>query len=906
MAVKDNKKSITLENLYVKIEISKKDASVISITDKKTGESVKGSDTCFFELYKLKNPEELNHRITYDEIGKDSNDPISKFYDKELIATTGLEYENGIIGVNTELGRINVKVETFDDFMTLEVQNKIPDGSLSFVFGNAKFEYDLDNPSALRATDVAMTVNTNPFFYPDGYSKEIKGETFEHLGGTEGAKLGIAIAPENSLREALKSLCSAIDSNKGIVSKNAGPWARENPSSFGDYIIAYETDKNYIEKNLDFYKTIGIDQIDFHQGAGTFRQGDFKYSRYENHDEFKKNVSDVLEANGIQAGLHTYAYYINPACHEILSNPKWQKQLDNEEVFTLAEDIPANADFVPTEESTSELLNYYGFFTRNLPYFLIGEEIVSYQNHPQGFKNCVRGCCGTKATSHKKGEKIHHLIGCFNLFAPKLDSELFKLIAHNTAETYNMGGFKMIYIDANDGTNRHCKEKECWYYYALFIHEIVKNCNTPPIIEYSAMHPSIWAARARMGAWDAPYRSYKAWNNLHHESHKMSTRRHYACTLGWYDYYPCTDFYPGNQHTKYQHWDAIDHMGSLSVMYNYSTVFNGLTPEHLHRFAGYRRNIERYKMYSDLRKSRYFSEKTLEKARNSKYELAIEKRDNEKYVFVEKDYQIKRLFDALDQSRGTTQFINPFKAQTPFVRIEAGLSTLGEDPILLMPLNEKYYVKDQVKKINFAAPLNLKEHLAMKVRVFGNGKNGSIGIKTRCASNSEFGHGLYVIDTNFEGWREFVLLETDNGTRPDLKFEKELRSYPIYRSSLNCDKITDIELMTDGDVDGVFMSSITAYRHTYDSIKNPTILIDNQLIMFECELKSSDFIEFDGTKAIVVDRYANEKPIFFTGTCNVPHGKFNAKFTATSSLNKCPVNLHLTFGFTGKDYKNQK
>ncbi|MBQ9975267.1 MAG: hypothetical protein IJP16_02075 [Clostridia bacterium] len=900
--IKETKKAIILENLYVKIEISKKDSTVLDITDKASGESVMGEAVPFFRLYRLNGTVDqkiVDHSNGITGDGKEKSTEELK----EAVLIKSVDYADGIITVETELGKMDVKVDVYDDCMTLELKNKLPKGAFSFVFGNAKFEYDINNPETLRATDVAMTVNTKPFFYPDGCNKEIKGEAFEHLGGAKGARLGIVIAPETVLREALKSVCSLIDKNKGLVSKSAGPWAQDNPMSYGDYIIAGETEKEHILKNLDFYKTIGVDQIDFHQGAHTFRQGDFHYYRYENHAEFKKNVSDVLEANGMQAGLHTYVYYIHPDCHQYLSDPKWQADLDKDEEFTLAEDVSADADFFPTVESTADLSDYYGFFTRNLPYFLIGEEIVYYTNHPQGFKTCIRGIGGTKPVAHKKGEKIHHLIGCFNLFAPAAGSELFKEIAHVTAETYNKGGFKMIYLDALDGMNRHCKGEECWYYYALFVHELCSHCDTDPIIEYSAMNPSIWAARARMGAWDTPYRSYKAFNEIHHEHHKEFTRRHYACTLGWYNYYPMTDNQPGNYHTRYHHWDSIDHMGSLSVMYNYSTVFNGLGPGAIARYEGYRRNIQRYRMYSDLRKSKYFSEETLANARANPHEKAIVKKANGKYTFVEKNYQTRRLFDALDEKRNTVSFENPFRKQTPFVRIEAGLSTLGDNPIVLLPLNENYYVKDLCRKISFGGELDLTRNLAMKVRVKGNGKKGSIGIKTYCASQSEHGHGLYIIDTDFEGWREFVLCEADNGTRHELGFEAGDHQYPIYRSGLNVNRITDIELKVAGDVDGVFMSSIVAYRQAYDVIKNPTICIGKQTLMFECELKSTDFIEFDGEKAVVVDRYANEKPIYFTGTCDVPKGKYDVKFVATSSLNKCPVNLHITMGTTGKEIK---
>ncbi len=875
--LKENKKSIILENKFVKIEISNKDSKVLSAVDKASGNSIMGEETSFFALL--------------DRDGK-------------TFEIKSLSLDKDIISIESDIGKINVKVQIFDEWYSLEVMTSLPDSVLDFIFGNIKFNYSLDDKTALRAAEVAMTINCRPFFYPTGDDKELKASCREYLGGANGAKIGCTIVPEPILRETLKTVCSAIDPDKGIISKSAGPWARDSRLSFGDYMIVGKSDPAYIDETMDFFKEIGVDQIDFHQGAGTFRQGDFKYANYGGHDGWCKNVSSKLKANGMEAGLHTYAYYINPICHEILSNPKWQQQLDNEEVFTLAEDIPADADFVPTVESTADLSDYYGFFTRNLPYFLIGEEIVFYQNHPQGFKNCVRGHCGTKAVAHKKGEKIHHLIGCFNFFAPKPYSELFKLIAHNTADTYNGGNFAMIYLDALDGIGRHCSAKdEAWYYCALFVHEIVKNCKVPPIIEYSTMYPSIWAARARMGAWDTPFRAYKNFNLAHHENHKISTRQHYACTMGWYNYYPMTDSQPGNYHTKYHHWDQIDHMGALAVAYDYSTVFNGLSQEAYDRYEGYRRNILRYKTYSDLRKSFYFSPDILEKARNSEHELAIEKKKNGKYAFFEKNYDVKRFYDIQGEKRNTSVFVNPFKRQTPFIRLEADMSTLGYDPMILIPLNEDKPVSEQLCSHEFGAEINLSNNLAFTVRVKGNGKKGALAIKTRCASNSEFGYGLYIIETDFEGWRNFVLCEADNGERPDLGFDQGEHLYPIYRSGLNVDRMTKISLEAKGDIDGVFMSSVKACRQTYNIIKNPSVTIGKETIVFECELMSTDFVEWNGKEAKVIDRYANEKTIWFNGNITAPHGTYKATVGMLSSLNNCPVNVHLTIGTTGSEIK---
>ena len=103
-------------------------------------------------------------------------------------------------------------------------------------------------------------------------------------------------------------------------------------------------------------------------------------------------------------------------------------------------------------------------------------------------------------------------------------------------------------------------------------------------------------------------------------------------------------------------------------------------------------------------------------------------------------------------------------------------------------------------------------------------------------------------------------------------------------------------------MEGVKMSSVTACDHTYEVLKNPTVKIGDMSIMFECELMSSDFIEFDGKNAKVIDRYGNEKSIWFKSNIKAPRGNFKAELTARA-LNRCTPRAQLTFGFTGKEIK---
>lgn len=874
--------NIILENSYVIVTLATANASVISVVDKKTGKDIKGDETSFFSLFM----------------------PDKETAYKTLKATL----ENDIINVETEGGSFSVKAKAFDSYFEFELISELPKNSYKCRIAHVKYKYDFNDKSNTAACGVALTYWTNPVYYPDCKSCETRGEVVRHLKD-KGARYALIIAPICEQKEIIKAAFKTIDRNDGIYSEIGGAWGRDSRLCFGNYTIQYESSKEFLDSHLEYFKEIGVDQIDFHQGETTFRQGDFKFERYESAEEFKKNVSDVLEANGLASGLHTYSFYMRYDC-PLLADEKWQKDLGILETFTLAEDIDETADYLPTLESTAEVSTDFTFFQRNTPLLLLGSEVVQFTETKDGFKLSARGCAGSKAVAHKKGESIKHIEGYYHGATPVLGSDLFLEIARLTAKAFNEGGFSQIYLDALDGLINHCDAKnEAWYYWAQFVCEILKYTDKYPLIEYAAMDPSIWAARGRVGAYDTPFRSYKEFNRRHLEDNHQFIDRYSAPTLGWYGFYPTTDKYPGNEHTKYHHTDATEFMGSIAVMYDFSNVFNGMTPASLERLAGLRRNVKIYRKYDDLRKQGYFSEEYLEKLRNGKYEYQLKETDGE-WLFVEKDYKIAKFYDLNDADRNSAKFNNPFARQVPFVRIEALLSTQYNNPTVLFELDENKdlldYFKDGETKISrsFGGEIDMSDKLAKTVRVLGNGKKGgAVCIKTRCASNSELGFGEYIIDTSFEGWRDFVLLESDNGDHPELPFEKGEHLYHIFRSSLNNDRLTKIEILTTGDVSGVRMSSVVTYEHTYEVLKNPTVHIGDGSVMFECELMSSDFIEFDGTEAWVIDRYGNQKKIWFNAdNFVVPKGEYTVKLEARA-LNRTTPRAQITIGLTGDEVK---
>lgn len=883
--IKDNKAEIILENTFTRIVISKKDAIVKSAVRLDTNESYLVSEPFKFFTF---NSEKFNGTKTADQISESN------------VAVEKLELEGDVITAYTSEGNVRFQVKVFDRYFTFEILDNLP-GSLQWVeFANLVCDYEIEGEKAWGVVGLSMSVNTNPLDRPRIKTRRARARAEKITGDTKGAKFALICAPAKIHRDILKEASETIDPEKGIVLHTCGAWAKDYMPNRKNYTILIGLKKSFV-KNAEKYKEIGVEQFDFHHGTYSFLQGNFKPVDYANMAEVKKEFSDPLLEKGIITGLHTYAHYIHPWCTEYLSDPKWQKDLMVLDELTLAEDLTEDATDIFTEESIENVSTDHTFFSKSLPYLLIGDELITFKKSDKKFVSCTRGVCGTKAKVHKKGEKVKHLEGKFNLFAPVPGSDLFFEIARNTAKAYNEGGFGMIYIDALDGMVSHTDRS--WYYDALFVNTILKNVKTDPIMEYADNPSSIWAAKGRAGAWDYPWRAYKYFNKIHvRYNRKDWDDCHLVSTMGWYNFYPQVEGVPGNYSCQYQHWDDAEHISSLCLINGYGMVNRGNFLDG--RFPAYDRNTKIYLKYKDLLERKYFSEEYLDKLKDLDHEYHLKNKGKDKWIFEEKKFESKRYFSYEDEKRNKNEFSNPFSSQKPFLRLEMGLSAFKDSKdMILLPMDENKQLPETVTH-SFGGNLDLSKNRTLKVRVFGNGKKGSkvrISLISRGGLNSR-DTSDYVIETDFTGWRDYVLFESHKGENPEFD-ERYGHFYAVCINELRSREVKHIKIDTIGDIEGVRIGNIYACKPLYDVIKNPKVKVGKTEIMFECEIKSSDFIEWHGDRAEVLDRYGNIRPIYFKGELKVPKGNFKAELSSDGSLNGMTQNAKLTFGFTGKEIK---
>ena len=349
-----------------------------------------------------------------------------------------------------------------------------------------------------------------------------------------------------------------------------------------------------------------------------------------------------------------------------------------------------------------------------------------------------------------------------------------------------------------------------------------------------------------------------------------------------------------------QYFDDIDHLGSLSIAYNMGIVFN---PSPAGQNAAYLRNGTRYaEIYSALRKSNYFSEAVKQIIRdNPQKEYAVQQKGDGSWAFFEKYYTATKLYDINTAGRSTIAANNPFEAQQPFVRIEGYQSSTATTGTTLLNLNSNADIRTQT--LSASINVNINSQRALRVTVTGNNSNDAICIRLNCVTSTESSVADYVIRLNFEGEREFILSERDNGTFSDISFPGKYDDhYAFLRADFNYSQVTGIQVYLSGACTGVRMSSIVATPAVTNAISNPTITIGGSSVTFNTTVSHSEYLEYMPGSATAT-KYSGtgaETTVTVTGVLPiVGSGAFEAEISADGAA--MPIRATVTFGFTGPE-----
>ncbi|MBR6633698.1 MAG: S-layer homology domain-containing protein [Clostridia bacterium] len=895
-SITENASEITFGNDYVQISISKKNGKVTKIINLMTGEDIISPYASSVFAYVVSG-------------------------EGATISPSSVDLVDGrLVFSFKDIGNIYLLVESFGNYFTLTLDSNLPTTISAFSFGNlaADYNWELDNENAFGLSCVAMTTTVSPKDYPGGSAKTTRGTVYTSIPApTFGSKLGIAFSRMTEHRDHLKSVVDAIDLNKGIKSTHGGPYALDNKDVFYDYVILQRgLTPETAEETAKLAKEYSVEQIDIHRGGGTFLHAEFNFvcARTEEEKEnntfitaevFKERIADKINKHGVQLSLHTFSSLVPSNATTIITNPKWQQQLCYDpQTYTVRGNISKSRTQIKTYEDASnvvvneEALPYRGDW--HTKYILIDEEIILIQQGTSaGFLNVKRGQLGTVATTHKDGAEIRHLLGWYGMFQSQPLSELFYHVAENTAKAYNEGGFEMIYLDGFESFARDgFSEKNSRYYiYAEFLRTVIANCDTAPLIEYSVFNTSLWNARARGGAVDHANRGYKEFKNDHLTKQVKFHDYFYTATVGWFHYAPDKDLEYKNALVSTLFRDDLDHMGSLALANDFSTVCQPFYVSAFNDGTMLADNFAYYGIYSRLREGGYFAPEVKKAILNGEYEYKVFKQADGTWAFKEMQYTQHRTY-MLESEFTTGKATNPFSAQTPYVRIEQGYSSLGQNAVVVKAFDESQPVASavgthQIPKTDYI------DNYAFMLRVQGNGsETDKVIVKFTSGTGS---HEMHV-PVNHTGWKDIVLVEPDDWGR-------------AYCELLG---VTSITISLDGNCTGVKIDDLMSVKIVDAPVSNPSVTINGKTMTFNAELKSGEYIEFypETGKAYhtyYIYEYNDEgkykddkafvKEITYTGSVEVPAGSYSYTYNATPKTD-APTRADVVIGVSGKVIKN--
>lgn len=898
--VYENDDAILLENDAFRISLSKADGKVLEFYHKSAKTDINAPEDPYFTY------------LIGDEY--------------ERYNPTSLTLEDGRIKVIYDDGTEAVFAVEMNKYgYTIELQTSLPDGLNRIVFSNLAVNCECsDDPDSWRLSGLAMHTNTDPWIYPGGDDKAVCAMAFPANCDTKGAKLGVAFTTFAEHRTALCYIADQIDPVVGLVSLAGGAYAKDNAAVYGDYVILTEISPENAAEMGRLASLYGVDFINFHQGYGTFTQGSFDFHSALTEDErslgvkgtaamFKERIGDQILAQGVKLGLHTYSSLIDRDAYEILSNPKWQQQIATVDLFTLQSDLSADDTRIFTKEDASGFIRQeieMPYNDTHTAYVLVDTEIVTVVTHDKtGFTEVVRGQLGTQATDHRAGAEIKQLGGFYGMFQPIPGSELFYNVAKWTAQAYNDGGFSYIDLDGLESMYYFCDEERYWYYLAEFVRTMLYDCEGTPVVDYSCMMPSIWNGRGREGATDTPYHGYKNFFLSHIAYNQTAQRDLLTGTLGWMSF--CPDAYEiyKNCVVKTLFRDDIDLLGALSIAYDQSMIYLDFEQQHLDGTTKHAENFAYYSLYSRLRKDGYFTDAVKEQLRSSEYEHKLVETVTG-YAFRQMHYESNKIF-GLSELGAVGR--NPFAEQTPYIRIEGRYSSLGENAVKILSLDKNADIASLQGCFEFKK-IDLADRTAFRIRAYGNGqKDAAVILSIRSEVTVEPGVLDFLIPLDHTGWKEFTLIDADNGDYGEYDLEGYLMpvdqiDYETYRGLVEMDKVNSVTVTLIGNCEGAALDDLYACSVTDGLVQNPSVSIGNQTITFMTTLQGGEYIEFDPASGTATHFYydgytALSRQIEFEGAVTANSGEFSYCYSA-EALTDAPVRAKVTIGLEGDLIEN--
>lgn len=817
--------------------------------------------------------------------------------DKSELCANSASYNDGILRIGFENGFCaQVRVETFDDFFKFTLLAVSNEDFWSLTFVNLLTDVA---DTGFMTSSIGLTLNVKTAEYP-GKNQELSATVYTHIG-IENAALAVIGIQEDKMNGVMREIVDKIPFGQMPKGAYSGPYAKDCKDANRTYAIRVQplTDDN-IDEYIELLNDFRITQVNFHQ-AHMFRTGDFEvYNKeiYPNGRADLKHIVDKLHQNGINAMVHSYAFFIDAYGNPRDKGGKYLQPVPHEDLaisktFTLACDIGNSDEEVVICEPIESVNSVFGAYIQESPVLRVDDELMYIQGIRNGKIFVLRGAFGTAVTAHKKDSVIKQLRAYFTHLMPERGSKLFYEIARNTAEFYNELDFDGFYIDAIDGVFALDSNEFSWYHATDFVNEIFKYLKKPPIFNccYGPQYPGHWHARTLMGAFDTPGRGYRDFVDVHVDfNSKFAEKMSLVSELGWWQLFPIGQ--PVNWQKKVMWHEDVEYLMSKALATDASLCW-------LSSFEYYKTVplLESYRPiiqeYTALRDNGYFSREIKEIVRQPQKEYHLCKKEDN-YYFVHMNTNRQRI-ESFEEGRNILTYTNDFETQTPKIRIEALWS--AQD---YYSENAKVIAEfDQNKSVETGKKYNVKTSSTNKMRgmgvwIYGDGKGEVINIRLHSLKHLETGYGDHFVKIDFTGWRYYSFYEFQNAEMKaheypveqlDYKvFEDTIPFYAVYDGLVDMDNLENVEVIVHPQGEyNIKLRDIVALPQVALELKKPTVKANGQTIAFDTVMNSGDYLEYDPITKLCVhyDGLGKElaRPAVI-GSIELQNGDNTVEFTA--------------------------
>ncbi|MFH1267631.1 MAG: hypothetical protein ABIK89_18090 [Planctomycetota bacterium] len=336
----------------------------------------------------------------------------------------------------------------------------------------------------------------SPWWSPGAATLDV--ETYDKYG-IEPARFGLIACPQAELTETIERFELAA----GMPSpRPSGVWNKRSPWVDRSYFFLTGFGETQFDEALAIAQRGGFHTILIGQGSWCQTTGHYEVNRNNFPDGvegLKRTVQKFKEA-GFRVGLHFLGASIYSPDPYLTPVP--DPRLVKDAFTTLAADVDAAADFLPTPSAPTGFPEEDGSYLGDGTVLQIGDELIRYGERamepPLGFRKCQRGYLGTQAAAHKKDDPVAHLARSYGYHMFDMDTSLLDEVAANFAKVANACEVDMLYFDGSERL-----QGDHWYYNAR-LHKAFydKLDNKDMLLQASSFSHYSWHMLARSASAD--------------------------------------------------------------------------------------------------------------------------------------------------------------------------------------------------------------------------------------------------------------------------------------------------------------------------------------------------------------------------------------------------------------------